>query len=78
MRFDPGQEFAGDDEVEDEDFTAANKTLFEVLRLAGKTFFRGKELKRIERMIGEAELMAIETDCGLGNEDEEMYGMEWI
>jgi len=63
--------------LEDEDFTAANKTLFEVLRLAGKTFFRGKELKRIERMIGEAELMAIETDVGLGNEDEEVYRDEF-
>ena len=28
-------------------------------------------------MIGEAELMAIETDVGLGNEDEEVYRDEF-
>ncbi len=37
------------EKLEDESGRYANKTLFEVLRLVGTTFFEGKELKRIER-----------------------------
>ena len=60
------------EKLEDETSGAkANKTVFEVLRLVGETFFEGKELKRIERTVGEAERMAIEAEGGLGNEDEE-------
>ena len=59
------------EKLEDESGRYANKTLFEVLRLVGTTFFEGKELKRIERTVGDAERMAIEADGGLGNEDEE-------
>ena len=36
------------EKLEDESGRYANKTLFEVLRLVGTTFFEGKELKRIE------------------------------